>query len=99
MAEYVFHGSAEDYVRKFRMSSKAFNDLVTLIESRRVPDECGRALIGLPGAVPTRVADLIPTRFKVGCCVYMLAHGPEIPVLADVCSVEPTTVRSWLVHF
>jgi len=99
MMEYVFHGIDSDFVKKFRMSTTAFNDLVKLIESERIPDEHGRALIGVPGCVPKKTSQLIPTRFKVGACVYLLALGPEIPVVADVCCLKDSTVRRWVHHF
>ena len=96
LAGYIYKSDDVTCKKKFRMTKESFNDLCVLLSTRRVEDEKGRALLPKHGAKNAKKRKLIPLEFKVACCVYLLAHGCEVPVAADVASVGASTVRRWL---
>ena len=93
MYGYVFDERNDDktYLLNFRMNRKTFDHVAGLIESS------GCRFVPKPGCVQKR--SLIPVRFKLGCCLYLLAHGTEVKPAADVGSIGKSTLDLWLDQF
>jgi len=88
----------------FRTSDNRLSTLVSLLEKTPL-DRADSANVQLldRGRRVTRKAtearDPPTLRYKVATCMYAMAHGGPIKVLADVASIGTSTLRKWLNQF
>ena len=93
MAGYVFHGDEQTYKKNFRMTQLTFNQIARQIEAANT------AFVSRAGCVPRKKHKLVPTTFKLGTCLYILALGVAVKAGGDCASVGESTVRAWLSKF
>ena len=74
-------------LEKFRVTPQGFNRLLmTFVSVGRLVATCQRK-------------DAPTARFRLGCCLYFIAHRGEPGVKADACGIGHTTLRKYLNAF
>lgn len=110
---YVFRGDDVTYRKHFRMSRDSFDRLHFMLLGSEIAsdleDEQGERVRETYGVPPKSLdsftshcrskTDPPTTAFKMGSCLYAMAHGGPLQSSADVASVGLSTLRGWMQQF
>ena len=110
VAGYLRSAHDSVYYSNFRMDKKTFSKLITLLKGTPFASETV-AVTKVPGkriahrrsaahiAFARAHTDPPTTRFKLGVCLYAMAHGGPFKVIGDAAGIGKSTVRKWMAAF